>query len=105
MAELVAIFAGQGQFLTSPWATWPGHALAMCTASKTFKSLIDMCVGGGALMHLLGGKMAVGDDDVRDALRRHWARGKASFHMSLRTMLRGASLSTVASGTQGRAGT
>jgi hypothetical protein len=29
----------------------------------------------------------------------------APFHMSLRTMLRGASLSTVASGTQGQAGT
>jgi hypothetical protein len=56
-------------------------------------------------MHLLGGKMAVGDNDVRNALRRHWARGKAPFHVSLRTMLRGASLSTVASGTQGQAGT
>src|ERR1700756_305348 len=37
-----------------------------------------MCVGGGALMHLLGGKMAVGDDDVRVALRRHWAASDAN---------------------------
>jgi hypothetical protein len=40
-----------------------------------------------------------------EPLRRHWARGKAPFQVSLRTMLRGASLSTVASGTQGQAGT
>ena len=56
-------------------------------------------------MHLLGGKIAVGDDDVRDALRRHCARGKAPFHVSLRTTLGGASLSTVASGAQGQPGT
>src|ERR1700756_5235866 len=37
-----------------------------------------MCVGGGALMHLLGGKMAVGDDDVRVALRRHWDASDAN---------------------------
>src|SRR5246127_1983478 len=37
-----------------------------------------MCVGGGALMHLLGGKMAMGDDDVRAALRRHWAASDAN---------------------------
>jgi hypothetical protein len=57
-------------------------------------SLIDMCVGGGALMHLVGGEIAVGD-----------ARGRAPFYVSLRTMLKGASLSAVANGTQGQAGT
>jgi ketosteroid isomerase-like protein len=36
-----------------------------------------MCVGvprnGGTEIHPLGGEIAMGDDDVRAALRRHWA--------------------------------
>jgi hypothetical protein len=43
---------------------------------------IDMCVGvppnGGTLMNRLGGKIAMGDDDLRVALRRHWAASDAN---------------------------
>jgi SnoaL-like domain len=43
---------------------------------------IDVCVGispnGGTSMHPLGGEIAMGDDDVRVALRRHWAASDAN---------------------------
>src|ERR1700736_1177054 len=37
-----------------------------------------MNTGGGTLMHPARGEIAMRDDDLRDALRRHWAASDAN---------------------------